>query len=144
MMLILMTAALVAVVSAAPQGQINTTPIPIVRSASDTKFDGNYAFSYETGNSIVREEVSEVLNQGSANEQRVVRGSYSYVDPDGNPFQVTYIVDGDGFRAEGARLPVPPPIPEEIQAALARNAAEEAQLSDAQRAEIDTGRYILQ
>lgn len=43
---------------------------------------------------------------------------------------------------ESAVLPVAPEIPQEIQEALAKNAAEEAQLSEAERAEVESGRYI--
>jgi hypothetical protein len=103
-----------------------------------------FPFSFETGNGIVREEVGEVKNAGTPEEHQAVRGSYSYKDPEGNDIVVTYTADENGFVAQGAHLPVAPPVPQAILDALAKNAAEEAKLSDAERAEIDTGRYVIQ
>lgn len=101
-------------------------------------------FSFETANSIVREEQSEVVNAGQPNEARVVRGRYAYVDPDGQAVEMRYFVDEEGgYHVDGNVLPQAPEIPAEIQAALARNAAEEAKLSEQERAEIDTGRYVI-
>lgn len=49
----------------------------------------------------------------------VAQGSYSYTDPDGNQISVTYTADDEGgFKAQGAHLPTPPPIPANIQKAL--------------------------
>lgn len=72
-----------------------------------------------------------------------VRGSYKYKDPEGNDIVINYIADENGFVPQGAHLPVAPPIPEAILDALAKNAEEEAKLSAAERAEIETGRYII-
>lgn len=47
-----------------------------------------------------------------------VSGSYSYVGDDGQTYTVTYTADENGYRAEGAHLPTPPPIPEEILKSL--------------------------
>ena len=45
-------------------------------------------------------------------------GSYTYTAPDGSIITVTYTADEQGFRAQGAHLPTPPPIPAEIQKSL--------------------------
>ncbi|KDR12720.1 Endocuticle structural glycoprotein SgAbd-9, partial [Zootermopsis nevadensis] len=97
--------------------------------------------SFETGNDITREEVGELKNVGTPEELQIVRGSYKYKDPEGNEIVVTYTADENGFVPQGAHFPVPPAIPQEILEALAKNAEEEAKLSEAERAEIDTGRY---
>ncbi|KAF4520085.1 hypothetical protein B566_EDAN014190 [Ephemera danica] len=101
-------------------------PIPIVSYENDgTNSDGSYKFSYETGNGIRAQEagfVKQVAPSGrSADEDgnaQVMQGSYSYTGPDNQVYTVNYIADENGFRAEGAHLPTPPPIPEAIQRAL--------------------------
>lgn len=76
-------------------------------------------YSYETGNNIIAEETGFLKNQGVENEEALVQhGSYSYTAPDGSIITVTYTADEQGFRAEGAHLPTPPPIPAEIQKSL--------------------------
>ncbi|XP_066584029.1 endocuticle structural glycoprotein SgAbd-1-like [Prorops nasuta] len=95
----------------------------ILRQTQDTASDGSYAYSYDTENGISVAETGEVKNLGPAGQIEVVRGQYSYTAPDGTPIVVTYTADENGFRASGAHLPTPPPIPIEIQRALAHNAA---------------------
>ncbi|KAK7867380.1 hypothetical protein R5R35_008925 [Gryllus longicercus] len=143
--LLLAAAALMAPAAAAPRPQgAQPTPIPILRSVADTNHDGNYVYSYETGNSIAAQEESKVLDAGTANERRRVEGRYSYVDNEGNPFEVVYVVEPEtGFVAQGAHLPREPEFPEWLRQALARNAAEEAKLSPQQLAEVETGRYVI-
>lgn len=51
-------------------------------------------------------------------EALVQHGSYSYTSPEGTVITVHYTADEGGFRAEGAHLPTPPPVPEEIQKSL--------------------------
>jgi hypothetical protein len=76
-------------------------------------------YSYETGNNIIAEETGFLKNVGIENEEALVQhGSYSYTAPDGSIITVTYTADEQGFRAEGAHLPTPPPIPAEIQKSL--------------------------
>ncbi|KAG4070643.1 hypothetical protein HA402_013563 [Bradysia odoriphaga] len=58
---------------------------------------------FETENGIRQKETS--IQNGL---ERVVRGSYSYVGPDGVTYTVNYIADRNGYRAYGAHLPVQP------------------------------------
>nr|CAD7257883.1 unnamed protein product [Timema shepardi] len=127
-----------------PQYRYEATPIPILRSEVDTDFSDGYSFSFETGNEITREEVSEWKTGGRDQESAtVVRGFYSYRDPEGNPVAVSYKADENGFVAEGTHLPTPHPLPAAIVASLARNAADEARLSEEERALINTGKYVF-
>lgn len=65
-------------------------------------------------------------NAGSENEIQSASGSFSYTAPDGQQIQLTYTADENGFVPQGAHLPTPPPIPEEILRSLEANAAAEA------------------
>lgn len=76
----------------------------------------NFFLSYETGNGIKAEETGTLKR---ANDVIVARGSYSYISPEGDNIQVTYVADDQGgFQAQGSHLPTPPPIPAAIQKAL--------------------------
>ncbi|XP_047986781.1 endocuticle structural glycoprotein SgAbd-2-like [Leguminivora glycinivorella] len=114
--------ALLAVACAAPQFQQQyqqSQVIPIVRQSQEVNFDGSYQYSYETGNGIAAQEQGYLKNAGVKDaEAQVAQGSYSYTSPEGIPITVTYVADENGFRAEGAHLPTPPPIPEAILRSL--------------------------
>ncbi|KAI5631618.1 insect cuticle protein domain-containing protein [Phthorimaea operculella] len=102
------------------QQQYTTEPIPIIRQEQNINPDGSYNWSYETGNGIQAEEQGYVKNQGvPEQEAQVAQGQYSYTAPDGQQIQLQYIADENGFQPQGAHLPTPPPVPEEIQKALA-------------------------
>lgn len=62
---------LIALVSAAPQFDQNTTPIPIIRQEQEVNFDGSYKYAYETGNGIVAEEEGYLKNPGTEQEAQV-------------------------------------------------------------------------
>ncbi|XP_044731287.1 endocuticle structural glycoprotein SgAbd-2-like [Chrysoperla carnea] len=100
------------------QPQQYTTPIPILRQEQEVNPDGSYKWAYETGNGIAAQEQGYLKNPGTDAEAQVAQGSYSYTGPDGVLYTVTYIADENGFRAEGAHLPTPPPTPPEILKAL--------------------------
>ncbi|KYN19361.1 Endocuticle structural glycoprotein SgAbd-2 [Trachymyrmex cornetzi] len=86
----------------------------------DTSPDGSYTFSYETENGISVSE-SGYPQVGPQGQTEVVQGSFSYHAPDGTPITIQYTADENGFHAEGAHIPTPPPIPEAIRRALAAN-----------------------
>lgn len=52
-----------------------------------------------------REETAELKNAGEENEAIAVRGSISWVAPDGQTYTLNYIADENGFQPEGAHLP---------------------------------------
>ncbi|XP_066244843.1 pupal cuticle protein 20-like [Euwallacea similis] len=81
----------------------------ILRFNNDNSGTGDYSFAFETENQIRQQEVGEQRVVG--NEQATnVRGSYSYVTPEGQQVSVNYVADENGFRAEGDHLPTQPAI----------------------------------
>ncbi|XP_026486142.1 endocuticle structural glycoprotein SgAbd-2-like [Vanessa tameamea] len=118
-------AALVAMTYAAPQFQYQPQPqyqnqvIPIIRQNQEINPDGSYQYSYETGNGIAAQEQGYLKNAGIKDaEAQVAQGSFSYTSPEGVPITLNYIADENGFRAEGAHLPTPPPTPDSILRSL--------------------------
>lgn len=97
--------------------------IPILKSEQQMDKHGNYQFEYETGNGIKQATQGFVKNAGQKDQTVGQEGYYSYIDEHGHQVGVHYIADEHGFRATGDHLPTPPPIPHEIQEALAWNAA---------------------
>ncbi|CAL1681775.1 unnamed protein product [Lasius platythorax] len=95
--------------------------IPIISYSNENTGDGNYEFSYETGNGITVQETGH--QQG---ESESVSGSFSYTGPDGVQYSITYTADENGFHPQGAHLPTPPPIPPEIQRGVELALAAEA------------------
>ncbi|XP_071442458.1 endocuticle structural glycoprotein SgAbd-2-like [Hetaerina americana] len=117
----------VAMASGAPQYSAYVSreySAPILAYTNDHNPDGSYAYSYQTGNGISASERGFLKSPGTQLEAQVAQGSYSYTAPDGTPITVNYIADENGFRAEGAHLPTPPPIPPAIQRSLAFIAAQ--------------------
>lgn len=112
----------ISIVSAAPIDDSETT---ILRLDSDVHPEGykfalvykkNYniliqfifcwiAHSYETSDGVTREEEAELKNVGAENESIAVRGSVSWVAPDGQTYTLNYIADENGFQPEGDHLP---------------------------------------
>ncbi|KAK3931448.1 Larval cuticle protein LCP-17, partial [Frankliniella fusca] len=112
-------AVLFAAAAAAPQF-LQQSDRPVFRILSDTRnFDpsGHYYYSYETENAIKAEEEGDVVRSGDE-DSSVVKGSYEFVAPDGQRYAVSYVADENGFRPQGAHLPVGPAIPEAIKRTL--------------------------
>ncbi|XP_066250678.1 endocuticle structural glycoprotein SgAbd-2-like [Euwallacea similis] len=105
--------------------------IPILKLDNQNEGDGNYLYSFETGNGI------QAQQQGSAHEGAGTQsqGSYSYTSPEGEQIQISYQADENGFQAQGSHIPTAPPVPEEIQKAIEQNLADEA------RGIVDDGQY---
>ncbi|CAK1604195.1 unnamed protein product [Parnassius mnemosyne] len=102
------------------QQQLYTTePIPIIRQEHIQNPDGSYKWSYETGNGITAEELGYVKNLGVPEQEvQTAQGQYQYTAPDGQIIQLKYVADENGFQPQGAHIPTPPPIPQDIQKAL--------------------------
>ncbi|XP_069967642.1 pupal cuticle protein Edg-78E-like [Bactrocera oleae] len=87
------------------------THATILKYENEVNADGSYNYAYETSNRIQAQE-SGVGSSYAA-------GSYSYTSPEGQPIQLTYTADENGYQPKGDHLPTPPPIPDYILRALA-------------------------
>ncbi|XP_013137124.1 PREDICTED: pupal cuticle protein 27-like [Papilio polytes] len=76
-----------------------------------------FRYSYETSNGIRAEEAGDASR---------TQGGFAYKGDDGNVYSITFTAGEGGFRPQGAHLPVAPPTPEAILAALEQNAKDEA------------------
>uniref|UniRef100_A0A1A9X159 Endocuticle structural glycoprotein SgAbd-2 n=1 Tax=Glossina brevipalpis TaxID=37001 RepID=A0A1A9X159_9MUSC len=94
--------------------------IPITAYQNEINYDGSFSYGYAAGDGTTAQAQGYVKNLGlgEAVEAQVVQGSYSYTSPEGTPITVRYIADENGFRAEGAHIPTPPPIPDAIAKSL--------------------------
>ncbi|KAL0839011.1 hypothetical protein ABMA28_017008 [Loxostege sticticalis] len=96
---------------------------PIIRSNFDSQPDGNFQYSYETGNGISAQASGVVKDPNSEKPTLEVNGAVKYTSPDGTPVELTYIANENGYQPQGSHLPVPPEVPEAITRALAYIAA---------------------
>jgi hypothetical protein len=73
---------------------------------------GNFAYNYETSNQIKAnaeghpKQISDP--DGKQQQGEVQQGSYSFLAPDGQTYNIEWIADENGFQPKGAHLPVPP------------------------------------
>ncbi|XP_031345708.1 endocuticle structural glycoprotein SgAbd-8-like [Photinus pyralis] len=102
-----------------PLHQHHTTPpIPILKQEFQQSKEG-YKFSFETANGIHAHEHGFLKNAGDKKHESLVQhGSVTYHDEHGHPITLTYTADEHGFHPQGAHLPTPPPIPEELQKSI--------------------------
>ncbi|VVC44945.1 Insect cuticle protein,Chitin-binding type R&R consensus [Cinara cedri] len=105
-----------AAVSAFPQSPESRAAI--LRQDTEVNYDGTYKNKFETENGIKQDEVGYLKAGPSGTPISVVQGSSSYVAPDGSVINTGYVADENGYRPVGSHLPVPPPIPVEIQESL--------------------------
>ncbi|KAJ8717035.1 hypothetical protein PYW08_005434 [Mythimna loreyi] len=99
-------------------GQSAASQAEILKYENEINEDG-YHYSYETSDGTKAQQQGRVIPGAKPEEGSLdVTGSYSYIGDDGQTYTVTYTADENGFHAEGAHLPTPPPIPEEILKSL--------------------------
>ncbi|XP_032510813.2 endocuticle structural glycoprotein SgAbd-5-like [Danaus plexippus] len=96
--------ACVALATAAPKHQLVRRSEPDGKNVEILRYDnendglGSYKFGFELSDQTKREEQGELKNAGSENEFIAVKGSYSWVDQDGQLYTVNYVADENGFQ----------------------------------------------
>ncbi|XP_077255918.1 flexible cuticle protein 12-like isoform X1 [Temnothorax americanus] len=101
-------AAVVAVALAAPPHQDYSQAVVVKETPLDNIGIDGYQFGYELSSGQSHQESAQLVNAGQENESFVVRGSFSYVDPETNVrYTVNYVADENGFHPE-ARRPLRP------------------------------------
>ncbi|XP_055846592.1 flexible cuticle protein 12-like [Episyrphus balteatus] len=88
-------AVLIAVCAAAPAE--SDKPAVILRDIRTNNGIDNYKFDYETSNGIQRQEIGE-LKQIEDNAAIVVRGSASWISPEGTVVELKYTADENGYH----------------------------------------------
>uniref|UniRef100_A0A2A4ITA3 Pupal cuticle protein 20-like n=1 Tax=Heliothis virescens TaxID=7102 RepID=A0A2A4ITA3_HELVI len=95
--------------------------IPILSYENVNNGDGNYRYSYETGNGISAHENGAPRAPGPEGPAVTAEGGFSYRAPDGQQVSLTYTADENGFHPVGSHIPTPPPIPEAILRSIQLN-----------------------
>ncbi|CAL8102795.1 unnamed protein product [Orchesella dallaii] len=97
----------------------NANEIVITRSENENNGDGTFRWVSELSDGTKLEQSGYVKDgPDPENPIQVIQGSFSYISPEGEQINLKYLADENGFQPEGAHLPTPPPIPEEIQRSI--------------------------
>ncbi|CAG9560421.1 unnamed protein product [Danaus chrysippus] len=86
---------LLAVAAAAPPYD----NIQVVKYDNDNIGIGNYRFLLEQSDGSKQEQYGELKNEGQVGQAVQVRGSYSWIAPDGYKYTVNYVADENGYRS---------------------------------------------
>ncbi|KAH8372945.1 hypothetical protein KR009_008551, partial [Drosophila setifemur] len=76
--------------------------VPILKSEIQKQDDGSYNARYESGDGTVREEEATVVDKGTDEEALEVKGSYKYINDEGQEVQVFYTAGKNGFVPYGS------------------------------------------
>jgi len=132
----LIVLALFGVAVAFPQQQPQQPEVTVLRSESDNKEDGTFNYAFELSDGTVVEQNGYIKNPNEPNEDeriQVIQGSYRYNSPEGNPIDIKYIADENGFQPQGDALPIAPPTPDHVLKTLEIIAANAAQQQRAKK-----------
>ncbi|XP_031616342.1 larval cuticle protein 3 isoform X2 [Contarinia nasturtii] len=127
---------LASVLALSVQGQYNPDPktAAIISEQRYLSGDGKFGAAY------VQEDGTDFKEETDSDGTR--RGSYSYIDPNGQKRSISYTAGKNGFQATGDHLPVPPPAPAHAQLAAVQAAQYNAKNYDLGGADgFDDGQY---
>jgi hypothetical protein len=87
-----------------PEGRAVVLNAEFDTSKIDT---GVYNYKYQTSNGISRQEESSASTNAKSEVILRVSGSYAYIAPDGNNYEVNYVADETGFYPVGTHFKTP-------------------------------------
>lgn len=87
------------------QYDINDLSINVIYFFTNYPFLFSNFCSVDQSNGQSQQETSELRQINPEAASIAVRGSYSYIAPDGVTYTVNYVADENGFRPEGAHIP---------------------------------------
>ncbi|XP_065368081.1 endocuticle structural protein SgAbd-6-like [Calliphora vicina] len=103
---VILFACIAAVAVAAPATERDEVRevVAILKSEINKNDDGSYQLSYEGGDGTTRDEKAVVMNAGTEDEALEVKGSYKYIDADGQEVEVFYTAGVNGFVPYGKTI----------------------------------------
>ncbi|KAJ8732700.1 hypothetical protein PYW07_015299 [Mythimna separata] len=90
-----------------------TEDVKLLRYESNNDGLGTYSFVYDQSDSSSRNEEGELKNAETDNAFVAVKGSYSWMDPDGVYHTINYVADENGYHPSiesGPTGAIPPEI----------------------------------
>ncbi|XP_067000860.2 larval cuticle protein 65Ag1 [Anabrus simplex] len=123
MMKLIVLSCLVAIALSLPVGP--NEPVAIISQENNINPDGSYRYSFESADGTRAQQEGRLLPPENKDETEVVgqAGSFSYIGTDGQNYEITYVADKEGYKPQGAHLPVAPPVPEAIARSIEFNLA---------------------
>ncbi|KAJ0179913.1 hypothetical protein K1T71_004504 [Dendrolimus kikuchii] len=98
-LLFVLCAISLAAASAPPPG-VYSDKAEVVKYENDNPGFGGYRYEFKQTDGTEQEQSGVIKNEGSKDESLAVRGSFSWVGPDGVKYTVTYVADEGGYQPE--------------------------------------------
>ncbi|XP_053963879.1 endocuticle structural protein SgAbd-6-like [Anastrepha ludens] len=93
----------IAAVSAAPaEAETEHEFVPILKSEINKQENGAYNLHYEGGDGTSRKEEASVIDEGTEDEALEIKGSYKYINSEGEEVEVFYTAGKNGFVPYGS------------------------------------------
>ncbi|XP_067634223.1 endocuticle structural protein SgAbd-6-like isoform X2 [Eurosta solidaginis] len=102
--LILLACVIIGIVTAAPTDLLPTQYeiIPILSSELNKHEDGSYNLHYAGGDGTSRQEEANVVDEGTDDQTLEIKGSYKYINSEGEEVEVSYTAGKNGFVPYGS------------------------------------------
>ncbi|KAJ0179912.1 hypothetical protein K1T71_004503 [Dendrolimus kikuchii] len=78
----------------------NSKNVEILKFYNDNSGLGTYNFGYEQSDGTRQEQLGEINNVDSETGSLRVKGSFTWIGPDGVSYTVTYVANEDGYNPQ--------------------------------------------